>query len=92
MTRATQNRAKRPPTTEDTTLARMRNLCSLPNRLDHGNEPLPSEELQLRNHHSILYHRTTHLSLQHLQEQHLEREGMHCGYLSLRRNWNTISL
>ena len=49
-------------------------------------------ELQLRNQHSFLNHRTTHLSLHHnghnnnLQEQHLERT--HCGYLSLLHNGN----
>ena len=55
-------------------------------------KPTTIEELQLRNHHSFLYRRITHLSLHnngHINnlQEHLER--MHCGYLSLRDNRNT---
>ena len=55
--------------------------------------------LQLRDNHSFLHHRTKHLSKYHnghvknlVRELHREDERMHCGYLSLRHNWNIKSL
>ena len=62
-------------------------------KIDRDGEDLV-DELQVRNLGSFLHCHDKHLSLHtnghvnNLQELHLEREGLHCGYLSLRHNWN----
>ena len=62
-------------------------------------QPATVDGLQLWDNHNFLHHRTKLLSkypnghVKNLvQELHREHERMHCGYLSLRNNWNTKSL